>query len=166
MKNIINVSRKQKTIFGIILGFIFLLSLGLTYAYFTTGLAEQNPNNQIVTTGSLNLLYVDGPAIIIAYSPCIEQGIVGGLSNSLEEQKRLVEAGYNILMRYNPDEDKLTIDSKEPDFSLYEDVFSKEMRYRNLEFKNKEEYEELYNDNMNYSKERFVYFKCKENDNK
>jgi Asp-tRNA(Asn)/Glu-tRNA(Gln) amidotransferase B subunit len=29
----------------------------------------------------------NGPSLIIAYSPCIEQGIVGGLSNSLEENK-------------------------------------------------------------------------------
>ena len=38
----------------------------------------------------------NGPAIIIAYSPCIEQGIYGGLNNSLEEQKLLVDANTNI----------------------------------------------------------------------
>ena len=38
----------------------------------------------------------NGPSIIIAYSPCNEHGIKGGLSNSLEEQKLSVECGYNI----------------------------------------------------------------------
>ena len=75
----------------------------------------------------------NGPSLIIAYSPCISQGILGGLSNQLEEQKILVEVGYNLLMRYNPEEDKLTIDSKEPDFSNYDVVFERELRYRNLE---------------------------------
>ena len=101
----------------------------------------------------------NGPSLIIAYSPCIEQGIVGGMGNSLEEQKILVNVGYNILMRYNPVEDKLTIDSKEPDFSDYETVFRRELRYKNLEVKNQEEFERLYEENMNYSKQRYYYFK-------
>ena len=79
----------------------------------------------------------NGPSVIIAYSPCIAHGIRGGLKNSIDEQKLLVESGYNILMRYNPNEDKLTIDSKEPNFSLYETVFEKEMRYKNLQEINK-----------------------------
>ena len=54
----------------------------------------------------------NGPSLIIAYSPCIEQGIYGGLNNSLDEQKLSVECGYNILMRYLPNEEKLIIDSK------------------------------------------------------
>ncbi len=61
-----------------------------------------------------------GPSVIIAYSPCIEHGIIGGLRNALDEEKLLVDSGYNILMRYNPVEGKLYVDSKEPDFSLYE----------------------------------------------
>ena len=29
-----------------------------------------------------------GPSIIIAYSPCIAQGILKGMSNSIEEEKK------------------------------------------------------------------------------
>lgn len=105
----------------------------------------------------------NGPSLIIAYSPCIAQGIKGGLSNQLEEQKMLVEVGYNLLMRYNPEEDKLTVDSKEPDFTNYESVFERELRYRNLETINEEEYGELYEANMNASKQRYNYFKDLEN---
>lgn len=99
-----------------------------------------------------------GPSVIIAYSPCIAHGIIGGLQNSIEEQKLLVESGYNILMRYNPVDDKLTIDSKEPNFDLYETVFEKEMRYKNLERINPNEYERLFKMNMNSAKKRYEYY--------
>ena len=107
----------------------------------------------------------NGPSLIIAYSPCIAQGIKGGLSNQLEEQKMLVEVGYNLLMRYNPEEDKLIVDSKEPDFTNYDSVFERELRYRNLETINEEEYQELYEANMNSSKARYNYFKDIESKN-
>lgn len=101
----------------------------------------------------------NGPSLIIAYSPCISQGIIGGMSSQLEEQKFLVDIGYNILMRYNPEEDKLTIDSKEPDFGNYDSLFSKELRYKNLENKNEEDYQELYEENMKYARDRYTYFR-------
>ena len=104
-----------------------------------------------------------GPSLIIAYCPCIEQGIIGGMNSQIDEQKTLVDVGYNLLMRYNPDEDKLTVDSKEPEFSNYDAVFRNELRYKNLEVKNEEEYEALYNENMNYSIERYNYYKALEN---
>ena len=105
----------------------------------------------------------NGPSLIIAYCPCIEQGIVGGMNGQLEEQKRLVEVGYNLLMRYDPETDTLTVDSKEPEFSNYDVVFEHELRYKNLEVRNEEEYQRLYEENMNYSKERYNYFKDLEN---
>ena len=105
----------------------------------------------------------NGPSLIIAYSPCIEQGIIGGMANQIDEQKTLVDVGYNLLMRYNPEEDKLIVDSKEPEFENYDAVFRNELRYKNLEVKNEEEYEALYNENMNYSIERYNYYKDIEN---
>lgn len=35
-----------------------------------------------------------GPSIIIAYSPCIAQGLKAGLEKSQTEEKLAVEAGY------------------------------------------------------------------------
>ena len=74
----------------------------------------------------------DGPSLIIAYSPCIAHGIKGGLSNSLNEEDLAVKCGYFPLMRYNPIDKKLYIDSKEPDFNLYEDFLMNETRYKAL----------------------------------
>ena len=61
-------------------------------------------------------------------------------------------------MRYNPESDKLTIDSKEPNFSLYETVFEKELRYKNLQELNKEDYNRLYEEHMANAKKRYEYY--------
>ena len=54
-----------------------------------------------------------GPAIVIAYCPCINHGIRPGLGHSIIEERRAVEAGYWPLYRFNPQniEKPLTIDS-------------------------------------------------------
>ena len=57
----------------------------------------------------------------------------------------------------------LTVDSKEPDFTNYDAVFRSELRYKNLEVKNEDEYHELYELNKNYALERYNYFKDLEN---
>ncbi len=104
----------------------------------------------------------EGPSLIIAYSPCIAQGITGGLRNSLDEEKLLVDSGYNILMRYNPNDKKLSIDSKEPDFSKYETIFERELRYKNLKNINEKEYKQLYELNIDSAKKRYMYYKIQE----
>lgn len=60
-----------------------------------------------------------GPAIVIAYCPCIVHGIRPGLGHSIVEQRRAVESGYWRLYRFNPEkyeqgEPALTVDSVIP----------------------------------------------------
>ena len=81
------------------------------------------------------------------------------MKGQLEEQKLLVRVGYNLLMRYNPEENKLIVDSSEPEFSEYDSIFRSELRYKNLEVKNEEEYERLYEENMYQAKTRYNYYK-------
>ena len=100
----------------------------------------------------------NGPSIIIAYSPCVEQGIKGSMSNALDEQKLSVECGYNILMRYNPDEEKLTIDSKEPDYDKYKTFLANERRYKTLMEKDPDLAEELLDNQILFAKKRFMYY--------
>ena len=97
-----------------------------------------------------------GPSIIIAYSTCIEQGIKHGMNCSLEEQKQLVDCGYLLLMRY--DSNKLYIDSKEPDFSLYEKTLLNEVRYKALEIKNKPMALKLLDLNKKMAQKRYMYY--------
>ncbi len=75
-----------------------------------------------------------GPSLIIAYSPCIEHGIKGGLSNHQITQKKAVESGYWVLYRYDPRKEskQLMIDSKAPDFDKYIDFILTETRYAQL----------------------------------
>lgn len=100
----------------------------------------------------------DGPSIIIAYSPCIEQGIKGGMCNANREEKLVVESGYLILMRYNPDLDKLVIDSKEPNFELYDELLKNEVRYNSLYKKNPEAAYALLETNKLEAMERYKYY--------
>lgn len=75
----------------------------------------------------------NGPSLIIAYSPCIEHGIKGGLSNHQQTQKKAVECGYWVLYRYDPRKEKpLMLDSRAPDFDKYIDFILSETRYSQL----------------------------------
>lgn len=75
----------------------------------------------------------DGPSLIIAYSPCSEHGIKGGLANHQKTQANVVNCGYLDLYRYDPRKrTPLTIDSKEPDFELMIDFLMSETRFSQL----------------------------------
>lgn len=101
----------------------------------------------------------NGPSIIIAYCPCIEQGIKGGMSNATSEQKLVVTCGYTTLMRYNPEEDKLYLDSREPDFEKYETLLNNEVRYNSLVKKDKEAAREMLELNKQDAIKRYNYYK-------
>ena len=97
-----------------------------------------------------------GPSIIIAYSPCIEQGIKKGMGCAMNEQKLAVDCGYTMLMRY--DGVNLTVDSKEPDYEKYDDFLQGEVRYNALKIKNPLLAEELLELNKNAAKKRYEYY--------
>ena len=101
----------------------------------------------------------NGPSIIIAYCPCIEQGIKGGMINATNEQKLVVDCGYTSLMRYNPVEDKLYLDSREPDFSKYELFLNNEVRYNSLVKKNPEMAKEILELNKKEAMKRYEYYR-------
>ncbi|MGA7885953.1 MAG: pyruvate:ferredoxin (flavodoxin) oxidoreductase [Acidobacteriaceae bacterium] len=76
----------------------------------------------------------DGPAIILAYSPCIAHGY--DLSQGLDHQKAAVNSGYWPLMRYNPalraeGKNPFLLDSRAPSIPLKDYVYN-ETRYTML----------------------------------
>ena len=99
----------------------------------------------------------NGPAIIIAYAPCIEHGIKSGCSN--KEEKLVVETGYTLLMRYNPDENKLYLDSKEPNYDKLDELWNNETRFNALKIKNPKLAEELLSMQKEELKSRYNYYK-------
>ena len=79
----------------------------------------------------------DGPSLIIAYSPCINHGLKKGMGKSQQEEADAVACGYWHLWRYNPaleEEGKnpFTLDSKEPDWSKFQDFLKGEVRFASL----------------------------------
>ena len=99
----------------------------------------------------------NGPAIIIAYAPCIEHGIKSGCSN--KEEKLVVETGYTLLMRYNPDENKLFLDSKEPNYDKLDELWNNETRFNALKIKDPKLAEELLSMQKEELKLRYNYYK-------
>lgn len=78
-----------------------------------------------------------GPSVIIAYSPCINHGLRGGMGKTQEESKRAVECGYWNLFRYNPllekeNKNPFVLDSKEPQWDKFQEFLAGEVRYTSL----------------------------------
>ena len=104
-----------------------------------------------------------GPSIIIAYTPCISHGIKGGMSESVNMEALATKCGYFPIFRY--DGDKFTLDSKNPDFNLYDEFLSKQTRYNMLKSVNKEKADELLKQNKENAIKRFNFYKSLDNDN-
>ena len=78
-----------------------------------------------------------GPSLIIAYSPCINHGLRDGMGRTQAQTKLAVEAGYWQTYRYNPlleaeGKNPFQLDSKEPDWSKFQDFLNTEVRYTSL----------------------------------
>lgn len=102
-----------------------------------------------------------GPSIIIAYSPCINHGIKGGMSKAQTEEKNAVAAGYWHLFRYDPrnantEKGAFTLDSKAPTES-YREFIENEVRYSSLLRANPERAEELFSIAEQQAKEKRRY---------
>ena len=100
-----------------------------------------------------------GPSIVIAYAPCITHGIKSGMKNSIKEEKLAVESGYWPLFRYNPENDKLTLDYKNPNFDKYEEFLNNENRYQMTKLVNEKKAEELFKLNKESAIKRFEFYK-------
>jgi len=79
----------------------------------------------------------DGPSIIVAYSPCIAHGLRGGMAGAQSEEKFAVQAGYWHTWRFNPSLEKegknpFILDSKEPDWTKFQEFLRHEVRFTAL----------------------------------
>ena len=101
----------------------------------------------------------NGPSLVIAYSPCIEHGIKTGMEHSQSNAYLASKCGYFITFRYNPDINKLTLDTTNPDFAKYEDYLMTENRFANLKRVNKEHAKEILEKQKNWAINRYNYYK-------
>lgn len=105
-----------------------------------------------------------GPSLIIAYSPCINHGIKGGMTKGQTEIVKAVKSGYWQLYRYNPDLKKqggnpFKLDSKEPDFNIFKDYLMGEVRYSSLAKLYPDTADELFEKTRQDAIERYEFYK-------
>ena len=105
----------------------------------------------------------DGPALIIAYAPCINHGLKDGMGKTQQNIKEAVECGYWHLYRYNPvlktqGKNPFVLDSKEPTASFRE-FLDKQVRYTSLKKEFPTIAEELYARAEEAAKEKYKKYK-------
>ena len=125
-----------------------LAAIAMSYGYvYVAQVAMGADYNQCVKAFAEAESY-NGPSIIIAYAPCINHGIKGGMGISQIEEKKAVAAGYWNIFRFDPrlaDEGKnpFMLDGKAPSES-YRDFIMGEVRYNSLTRSFPERAEELF----------------------
>ncbi len=112
-------------------------AMAMTYGYVYVAQVAMGANHNQYLQALKEAEAYDGPSLIIAYAPCINHGIKGGMGVSQLTEKRAVECGYWHLWRYNPTlieqgQNPFTLDSKEPNWSEFQNFILNEVRYTSL----------------------------------
>lgn len=139
-----------------------LASLMMTYQNIYVARVAMGANQNQTIRAFKEAQEFKGPSLIIAYSPCIEHGIKGGLM-SQNEEKMATEVGYWPLIRFNPDliekgKNPLQIDFKKPNWDKYEDFLMNENRFVRLKKEFPEQAEELLKINKQTAMQTFSYY--------
>ncbi|MCL2414625.1 MAG: pyruvate:ferredoxin (flavodoxin) oxidoreductase [Bacteroidales bacterium] len=105
-----------------------------------------------------------GPSVIIAYSPCINHGLSGGMGTTTLDNKRAVECGYWSLWKYDPrleaeGKNPFVFESKEPDWSKFQDYILSQVRYNSLKKTFPAEADELFKAAEENAKWRYNQYK-------
>ena len=113
-----------------------LAAIAMSYGYVYTAQIGQGADYNQCVKAMVEAESYNGPSVIIAYSPCINHGIRGGMGFSQAEIKNAVASGYWHLFRFDPrmaDQGKnpFRLDSKAPSKS-YKDFIGSEVRYSSL----------------------------------
>jgi pyruvate-ferredoxin/flavodoxin oxidoreductase len=108
----------------------------MNYGYIYVASVSMGASKQQLIKALVEAESYDGPSLILAYSPCINQGILAGMGKAQEESKLAVQSGYWPLYRYNPalkaeGQNPFILDCKKPDGSL-KNFLEGEVRYASL----------------------------------
>lgn len=112
-------------------------AMAMTYGYVYVAQVAMGANHNQYLQAIKEAEAFDGPSLIIAYAPCINHGIKGGMGVSQLREKQAVECGYWHLWRFNPTaeaegKNPFTMDSKEPDWTKFQEFLNNEVRYTSL----------------------------------
>ena len=140
-----------------------LAGIAMTYGYvYVAQVAMGADMNQCIKAFSEAESY-HGPSIILAYAPCINHGIKGGMGVSQVEEKKAVAAGYWHNFRFDPrradeGQNPFQLDSKAPTAS-YRDFIMGEVRYNSLTRSFPERAEKLFANAEKYAVEKYERLK-------
>ncbi len=135
--------------------------IAMAYGHVYVASVAMGANRQQTLNAFIEAESYDGPSLIVAYSPCVEHGIKGGLSNHQRVQANAVECGYTTLYRFDPrKEQPLTIDSKEPNWDKFHDFLMNETRFAQLiKLKGEEKANEMMNKTLQDAQKRYARLK-------
>ena len=139
-------------------------AMAMTYGYVYVSQVSMGANNSQLFRTVKEAESYNGPSLIIAYAPCINHGLKLGMGKVEEEMDRAVTSGYWQLYRYNPingneGKNPFTLDSKEPEWSTFQDFLSSEVRYSSLQKMFPDEAEELFKAAEENAKWRYNHYK-------
>jgi pyruvate-ferredoxin/flavodoxin oxidoreductase len=138
--------------------------MAMSYGYVYVAQVAMGANNMQYLKALREAEAYDGPSLIIAYSPCINHGLRAGMSKTQTQQKLAVECGYWQMYRYNPmleaeGKNPFQLDSKEPDWSKFQDFILSEVRYSSLKKQCPAEADELFRAAEENAKWRYNSYK-------
>jgi pyruvate-ferredoxin/flavodoxin oxidoreductase len=112
-------------------------AMAMSYGYVYVSQVAMGANNSQLFRAIKEAEAYKGPSLVIAYSTCINHGLRHGMNKSQDEMDQAVQAGYWQLYRYNPlhaaeGKNPFTLDSKEPDWSKFQEFLANEVRYSSL----------------------------------
>jgi pyruvate-ferredoxin/flavodoxin oxidoreductase len=139
-------------------------AMAMTYGYVYVAQVAMGANNSQLFRAMKEAEAYPGPSIIIAYSPCINHGMRAGMGKTQDEMDRAVQAGYWHLYRYNPlneaeGKNPFTLDSKEPDWTKFQQFLDGEVRYTSLKKMFPEEADILFKAAEENAKWRYANYK-------
>ena len=137
-----------------------LAAIAMSYGYVYVAQIAQGADYNQCLKAIIEAESYHGPSLIIAYAPCINHGIRGGMSIAQTEEKKAVMAGYWHLFRFDPrrtleGKNPFQLDSKAPTAS-YEDFIMGEVRYNSLARSNPERAKELFDKAKKYAEEKYA----------
>ena len=112
-------------------------AMAMTYGYVYVAQVSIGASQQQLFNVLKEAEAYPGPSLVIAYAPCINHGIKGGMTRTQTVGKEAVACGYWHLWHYNPElaeqgKNPFVLDSKEPDWSKFREFLMKEVRYTSL----------------------------------
>ncbi len=125
-----------------------LAQIAMSYGYVYVAQVAMGADYNQTIKAFIEAESYNGPSLIIAYAPCINHGIKGGMTLAQTEEKSAVTSGYWNNFRYDPrlaedGKNPFQLDSKAPSTS-YRDFLMNEVRYSALARQNPERAEKLF----------------------